>query len=501
MIKRVLVSTLFFIFFLINPIFAFETQGMKTDSIEIFPDGAMVKFRIGSLGPYDINIPGTFDKGSIRYISSGDIEITNFEIQEKTVIDWIPPSLKDLDSSISQIINDNRSLTAEIQGLEQSIQYLQELSPSNIADGEFESFIDRLQKKRIDSEKLLLQKQEQLKKNRNRIEVLQSKYNSMEPPDNEKYFHVSINSAGKGDLYLQAWTSNAGWKPEYEMNLNSISGNILIELQARVFQRTGIDFQGRLTFHTVNHRTNLTFPQLRPQVVDFLNEIERSGFSSDLSTLKSNRTIPVAKEIQLLEDVTDLSIQSRGSIPGTGMPVNLYLGSDKQITDVSIVAIPAISGEPWVTAEITNLETPLIPASVNLFVDGKPGGSTRIKGYVRGDNFEIPFGKTPLIPITKDNYITKEETNWTGKGRMKRGYIIEIFNGLEDSIDLILKDRIPVSARDDIQIENIEIDPEPVEISKKNLLSWEFNMAPGERKIVEVSYTIKYPSNKDIVLK
>ena len=44
------------------------------------------------------------------------------------------------------------------------------------------------------------------------------------------------------------------------------------------------------------------------------------------------------------------------------------------------------------------------------------------------------------------------------------------------------------------------LEPKPKEQDKENILTWEFEMAPGEKKTVEVLYRVTYPGDKTLIM-
>jgi uncharacterized protein (TIGR02231 family) len=199
--------------------------------------------------------------------------------------------------------------------------------------------------------------------------------------------------------------------------------------------------------------------------------------------------------------MTDMTARARGTLPGDNSPAEFLLGEFELKSEVSIVSVPVLSEEAWITAEAKKIATPLLPGTAELSVDGKLSAKATLPEQGTGTDIRLAFGKMPLVKAVREKMVSREGSTWTGKGRLEDGYSIEITNGLEKKITVILKDRIPVSAQEKISVETMKIEPRPDEQDKENILSWKLSLAPGEKKKVEVLLRIGYPADETIVFR
>jgi len=63
-----------------------------------------------------------------------------------------------------------------------------------------------------------------------------------------------------------------------------------------------------------------------------------------------------------------------------------------------------------------------------------------------------------------------------------------------DAATVHLADRIPVSAMEKIDVDDIDIEPEPDSRGENGILNWDILLQPGDRKEVNFSYEVEFPS-------
>jgi uncharacterized protein (TIGR02231 family) len=341
---------------------------------------------------------------------------------------------------------------------------------------------------------------------RKTLEALKADFSARMPKDSDTAVRVSAMVNGGESLFVEAWTQYAGWNPFYRMNLDTPSGAIHSSLLSRARQHTGIVLEGDLFFHTTVPSTTVAPPDLPPLVADFASKtVRRALMMEDMSIsprAEFKRGAPApASPPEIVQSMTDMTARARGTLPGDNSPAEFLLGEFELKSEVSIVSVPVLSEEAWITAEAKKIATPLLPGTAELSVDGKLSAKATLPEQGTGTDIRLAFGKMPLVKAVREKMVSREGSTWTGKGRLEDGYSIEITNGLEKKITVILKDRIPVSAQEKISVETMKIEPRPDEQDKENILSWKLSLAPGEKKKVEVLLRIGYPADETIVFR
>jgi hypothetical protein len=117
-----------------------------------------------------------------------------------------------------------------------------------------------------------------------------------------------------------------------------------------------------------------------------------------------------------------------------------------------------------------------------------------------GTDIRLAFGKMPLVKAVREQMVSKEGSTWTGKGRLEDGTPSRSQTARKEN-NVVLKDRIPLSAQEKITVETMRIEPRPDEQDKENILTWKIPLAPGEKKKGEVLFRIGYPADETVVFR
>ena len=67
---------------------------------------------------------------------------------------------------------------------------------------------------------------------------------------------------------------------------------------------------------------------------------------------------------------------------------------------------------------------------------------------------------------------------------------------------MVLKDQYPISTQKNIEVELISKDTTPWTANKEDMgvITWEEELKPGETKVYQISYSVKYPKGSNLNL-
>lgn len=494
-------GALLLLFLAVHPAAA-QSVELTAKEVHLYPSGMKVLFSVPYAEKIQAELPGAFDGQSVRLLPPDGMTVNAFSVVEQPRSQWVPPALSTLDGVIREKKSEITALTGKIAAIDQSTKLFAGPFPQNIAAQEVPQYVEAIRQARekLETERstLVLSLEERKKE----LQVLQAEYAARTPQEGDKSLVVNAEVSGKGDLLLEAWTTAVEWAPQYKMNLRSETGEIAATLQAKASQRTGLSFDVPLHFHTVQPSESVEPPYLPPLVADFYDPAPGRSMASYSMEVQSRAPVAMSAKAapEIVQTATDMSVQGAGVLPGDGLPVEITLGSFTLKGKTQILSIPLLSDDAWITATVAALPEPLLPGTVLLSVDGSASGTTRIQEYGAGMELEMAFGKMPLVVATKKPVVPKEGSSWMGKGRTQDGYVIELTNGTNGKQTVTLKDRLPLPAQEKIAVEVTTLEPKPKEQDKENILTWEFEMAPGEKKTVEVLYRVTYPGDKTLIM-
>jgi len=473
-----------------------SAQDLSVKFADVYPRGARVTLETPARTDMTFDLPLSFEEESMR-VSGEGIRILSVETSRIQRTGWIPPALASLDGRVRTARAEVDRLEARAASLQQTTKHLQDTVPSSWKPQDLLGFLDAAAKRREQVEQQVRENGRALEKARGELARLEKELSEKMPPQPDTATRIRIKTAGTGTVRLQLWTSQASWNTRYLLDLAGKTGRVAFKQEAQVQQKTGLDWDGEIVLHTVQPRRTITAPELRPLVVDFE---QATGRNADVMMSKQALAPEEAGKTVQEETLTDLSLKTRGRASGDGTPARLSVAAFSLPSETSVVVIPALDREAWLTAEVKSLDRPLLSGTADLSLDGSPSGRASIGTRGRGDSLKLAFGKVPLVTAKVEESVPREGTTW-GRGKLEKSFTLSVTNGTGTRTAVTVLDRIPVSAQDKIKVEVLAIDPKPARHDDKGILAWEMTLAPGETRKLTVNYKLTYPADRAIIFR
>jgi uncharacterized protein (TIGR02231 family) len=176
------------------------------------------------------------------------------------------------------------------------------------------------------------------------------------------------------------------------------------------------------------------------------------------------------------------------------------LARQEQTTKVAWRSIPRVTDGAFLAADGRN-ETglPIFAAPAGLFLEDAYAGRGRLPDIPEGEEFKIDFGKDPGVLVKRKERLRKREDGgvFAKVKRVRFRYEITAQNFRKETVPLTVLDRIPVPRHKDIVVKEVEITGGGKE-GEQGEVRWEFPLAAGEKKVLEFSFTVEYPADKEI---
>ena len=163
--------------------------------------------------------------------------------------------------------------------------------------------------------------------------------------------------------------------------------------------------------------------------------------------------------------------------------------------------LPRYEEEAFLMARITNWEQyNLLPAPANLFFQGRFLGTSYLTTQMTGDTMSISMGRDKSIRVHYEKTKEFEDQEFIGKYKnVTYEYKITLRNTKQDSLDILVKDQLPVSTHEDISVIPKELSN--ASYNRRNgYLKWKKTLPPGEEKEIIIRYVLEYPKKKRINL-
>jgi uncharacterized protein (TIGR02231 family) len=142
----------------------------------------------------------------------------------------------------------------------------------------------------------------------------------------------------------------------------------------------------------------------------------------------------------------------------------------------------------------------IIPGEMNLFFEGTYVGKSYIDTRVTTDTLDLSLGIDKSISVKREKLVDFSSAKILGLNKKETfAYSISVRNKKKQSIDILIEDQLPISSDKDIEVEAMEISNANFD-KDYGKCSWKFQLKPAETKTLKLSYSVKYPKDKQINL-
>ncbi len=364
-----------------------------------------------------------------------------------------------------------------------------------------------------------------------RMNDLKNYQSSSTPPPPKGPVHqivvtVQSKEVVTGKLTVSYLVSNASWVPMYDLRSDIATGKVNLTYKAHVSQTTGEDWDDvRLSVSTNNPYQNKTRPVLHPWYIDYYV----AATYYDVNTMYSNAPVPQVMNKEAKADAAkqleeDMELSNAGDASDFTTMIDRVLSAEFKIdlpysiksngeehmvlvknVDLNAtfkhICVPKLDPAAYLVAQIVKLdELQLVPATANIFFDGSYIGETYLDPTTMDDTLSLSLGKDPNIIVKRT--LLKKDLKEKIVGNTKErtmSYEIEVKNLKSTTIDLIVKDQLPVTQNADIIIEAIDLDRANYN-EVTGILNWEFDLKPKEGKKIHFSFRVKHNKDQNVAL-
>lgn len=493
----------------------------KIEKVIVFENAALIK-RSASF---------TLNKGENVFVFSGlpslmqdnslQVSIGNKNIKILEVKIDTTYILKNSEEHIKDIKNKIKKLTKEIRFLEGEIEYLIVYSDflrksfsdkSNLKDWKsYVQFVNKGLKENYRKVSEFKGKLLELKEEKENLEKELANLGGQKQEQKKITLYLKALKATKAKLEFSYLVSSSGWRPVYDVAVDTEKSSLIIDCYAQVFQNTGEDWKD-VSLEISTSRPIYGKPQeLSVWYVDIAQArrpvlYKSPGISADLN--KEVLAVAETKALSVKENAFSFSflLPDKVSIPSDRQKHRIFLTS-KSITETKKLliyeAIPKVSPYVYLTANLSNpFSFPLLIGKVNIYLDGRFVGTDNIsKTLIPKEVRQIFLGIDESIRVKRNRI--KKFTEYAGVVskviRVHFEYEIEIKNGKNKLVELKVKDNYPISLNEKVKVKFLKPTAKEASISKKGIITWNLKLKPKEIKKLTLSFTVEYPKDESII--
>lgn len=223
--------------------------------------------------------------------------------------------------------------------------------------------------------------------------------------------------------------------------------------------------------------------------------------SVDTKALKKARTSNYVKKQDLTLSREFVLNNSQTIASGAGAQMML-LSMDSTVTSFARFATPKNEEKVHYTALLPEWESlGLLDVDCNVYLNNKYVSHSAIITSGTGDTMRFAVGEDQNVKVgRKVHRTTPDRTGILSKEvdeTMK--IVLTIKNTKSESIDISLKDQIPISRNSEIKVMNVQTSNGDLD-KDTGIVRWLLHLEPREEKSVTLTYTVRYPKDKMINL-
>jgi uncharacterized protein (TIGR02231 family) len=328
---------------------------------------------------------------------------------------------------------------------------------------------------------------------------------------------------GTLELAVSYLIRGAGWRPVWDARLEVETGALELSLLGEILQRTGEDWtDARLAVSTAEPGRGLSVPELEPRWLERSRPVavgraeRRAAAPAALAMAPMVRLKAAAEPQAAPEEVADLAPEQaegtmgllaatwtspgRQTVDGAGRSRTVPLARHALKATVTRTAAPRGDPTAYLTASLVN-ETgvPFLAGQVRISLGDEFVGRAPLAATPPGGELKLAFGADARLALERRVVERRHETAGLLGGDHLWRYQVRttVKNRYAAATTLTLLDLVPVSRDEAVKVKLLDgttpatgEDPD-----RPGVRRWELKLAPGETRVVELRYEVRYPKD------
>ncbi len=208
---------------------------------------------------------------------------------------------------------------------------------------------------------------------------------------------------------------------------------------------------------------------------------------------------PIAKMLEATVEASGAAVTYRVarpfSAPSDNSPHKTAITTLDLAAQLDYITAPKLAAEAYLRAKIKNAsEFVLLSGSANIFHGADFVGATELERITSNEEFEAQMGVDDRIKVERE--LTERTVDKSLIGNTRRilfSYKITLTNLLATPAKIAVLDQLPVARAEEIKIKLRDAMPKPNEQSDLNVLKWELELKPQEKREVTFSFSVEHP--------
>jgi uncharacterized protein (TIGR02231 family) len=528
------------------------TVSSKIEEATVFFKGAELIHTATAVlqkGGNELSISGlspNIDRNSVKIKTSGSVLVSSFEFS----VDYLTEkSLSAEAQKIQAAVKEQQKLLEQLQTSikinANLLKILQESIEKNTSGSENGLNIDDLIKtmdyyktKAGELENAIADGKEKETEANKRLQELKAQLEQESLKNNRNSGVLKLNltapAAGTCNFIISYFTPSAGWTPYYDVNVAATNQPVRIVSKAKVRQVTGIDWEKvRINLSSAMPRSGNVAPLFNAWFLRYMDmgiQLRGRGDAAMMQNMYSYaKAAPQAamemERAEVMEDAEAIydepasmddyvtrsenqlnltyNIDLPYTIPGNGKEQSIELKNQEVNASFKYYCAPKLDIETYLLAEITDWEKlNLLSGSANITYDGTYVGETYIDASSTQQNLTLTLGVDKRIAVKREKMKEYSSAGLFGNDvRQEFAYQMTVRNNRNEVIRMVLKDQYPISTLREITVELSKDTTTPtINLTELGVITWEYDMQPGETSTFKLVYSVKYPKGRTLNL-
>jgi conserved hypothetical protein len=529
--------------FIISALFSLTAQTEKEIKAEIkhvtvFPDRAQIDhetsvsllpgksvLKLSGLSPY-------IDVQSIQVKGFGEFTILSVNQQNNYLQNLEDsPEVKSIRSQIETLQTKVEDETAALSTLQEKEDFLVAnrailIKETTFSLEQLKNVMDLYTNNMDQITTTRLKKQRLIKDYNKQISALQKqiadKLGRQQLPSGEILVSVTTEKQVTGKLTFSYVVSNAGWYPSYDIRVDDIKNPVVIFYKANVFQNSGVDWKDvKLSFSNATPWVAGDIPVLNPWFVDYYNPApvlyksmtsgakrseppklnEVAVIANDKSEGKAIEAASVSVQKQVGETTITFDIAVPYTVPSDGKIQMVEIQRISAPADYKYVTMPKLSSLAYLTANITDwAKLSLQTGEATLYFENSFVGKSTLNVNQLKDTLTISLGTDNSILVKREKRKDFTSRKVIGANRTDTfSFLLTIRNNKSNPVKITLNDQIPVSSNSGINVDPVELTGGKLN-QQTGEINWDLEIKQQETKQIVLTYSVKYPKDKTVIL-
>jgi len=347
---------------------------------------------------------------------------------------------------------------------------------------------------------------------------ISEKLGKQQLPSGEISVTVTSEKQGSGKLAFSYVVSNAGWYPSYDIRVDDIKNPCSIIYKANVFQNSGVDWKDvRISFSNATPWIAGDIPVLNPWFVDYYSPApvlykasvrsrkseapmaEAAVAMDKAEVLMEAPPVPVEKRIGETTVIFDVNVPT--TVPSDGKMQTVEIQRLTAPASYKYVTTPKLSQLAYLTANITDwAQLNLQSGEATLYFENSFVGKSNVNVSQLTDTLALSLGTDNSIIVKREKRVDFTTRKTIGSNKTETySFLLSIRNNKPVPIRITLNDQIPVSSNSGISVEAVELTGGRYN-QQTGEVRWDLELGRQESKQVVLTYSVKYPKDKTVIL-